>query len=144
MITAPIPHDDASRVAALNRYCVLDTAPEPAFDRLTALARYLLSAPTALVALVDAERQWFKSHDGLDASETPRDISFCGHAVFHREALVVPDATQDDRFADNPLVTGPLGLRFYAGAPLINSDGFGLEREVPWQRSRTGEPCSRV
>ena len=126
MITAPIPHDDASRVAALNRYCVLDTAPEPAFDRLTALARYLLSAPTALVALVDAERQWFKSHDGLDASETPRNISFCGHAVFHREALVVPDATQDDRFADNPLVTGPLGLRFYAGAPLINSDGFVL------------------
>jgi signal transduction histidine kinase len=126
LLPAPIPDNEAQRLAALQRYCVLDTVPEPAFDRLTHILQHVLQVPTVLVSLVDSERQWFKSRVGLDAVETPRDISFCGHAVFHRIALIVPDATKDPRFADNPLVAGPLGLRFYAGAPLITSDGFAL------------------
>ena len=126
MIPAPIPLNDAERLEALASYCVLDTPPEPAFDRLTRVAKHMFGVPTVLVSLIDRDRQWFKSRIGLDASETPRDISFCGHAVYHRKTLIVPDATKDPRFADNPLVAGPLGLRFYVGAPLINADGFGL------------------
>jgi len=126
MLPSPIPHDEPQRLAALQRYCVLDTLPEPAFDRLTHVLRHVLDVPTVLVSLIDADRQWFKSRIGLDASETPRDISFCGHAVYLREVLVVPDARLDARFADNPLVTGALGLRFYAGAPLITAEGHAL------------------
>jgi len=126
MLPSPIPHDEPQRLAALQRYCVLDTLPEPAFDRLAHVLRHVLGVPTVLVSLIDADRQWFKSRIGLDASETPRDISFCGHAVYLREVLVVPDALQDPRFADNPLVTGALGLRFYVGAPLITADGHAL------------------
>src|SRR5882724_5193861 len=126
MIAPPIPQDEAERVAALRRYCVLDTLAEPAFDRLTKIAQHLLDTPTVLVSLIDSDRQWFKSRIGLDATETPRNISFCGHAVYLREVLVVPDARLDARFADNPLVTGALGLRFYAGAPLITAEGHAL------------------
>lgn len=126
MIAAPIPDDDAERLGELASYAVLDTDPEPAFDRLTKLAQHIFEVPTVLVSLVGRDRQWFKSCIGLDASETPRDISFCAHAVFHRHVQVVPDATRDPRFADNPLVTGPPGIRFYIGAPLINPKGFAL------------------
>ncbi len=126
MISAPIPADEPERLAALRRYCVLDTAPEPAFDRLTRVVQHILDVPTVLVSLVDADRQWFKSRIGLEATETPRSVSFCSYAVFHRETLIVPDATQDARFADNPLVAGPPNLRFYTGAPLITADGFAL------------------
>jgi len=126
MISPPIPQDDAERIAALRRYCVLDTLAEPAFDRLTKIAQHLLDTPTVLVSLIDSDRQWFKSRIGLDATETPRNISFCGHAIFHRQLLVVPNALHDPRFADNPLVVGPPGIRFYIGAPLITADGFAL------------------
>lgn len=126
MLIAPIPDNESERLAALRRYCVLDTLPEPAFDRLTHIVQHILQVPTVLVSLVDEDRQWFKSKLGLAAAQTPRDISFCGHAVYHREVLVVPDAALDARFADNPLVTGDLGLRFYAGAPLINAEGHAL------------------
>jgi signal transduction histidine kinase len=126
MISPPIPQNDAERVAALRRYCVLDTLAEPAFDRMTRIAQHVLEVPTVLVSLIDSDRQWFKSRIGLDATETPRNISFCGHAIFHRQLLVVPNALQDPRFADNPLVVGPPGIRFYIGAPLINADGFAL------------------
>src|SRR5436309_3320908 len=126
MLPAPIPANEAERLAALTRYCVLDTLPEPAFDRLTRILQHVIGVPTVLVSLIDTDRQWFKSRIGLDATETPRNVSFCGHAVFQRKMLIVPDACQDPRFADNPLVTGPPGLRFYAGAPLITSDGFAL------------------
>lgn len=126
MLNAPIPLNESERLSALRRYCVLDTAPEPAFDRLTHILQHVLGVPTVLISIVDADRQWFKSRIGLDAEQTPRDISFCGHAVYLRETLIVPDARQDPRFSDNPLVTGELGLRFYAGTPLITSDGFAL------------------
>lgn len=126
MQTPPIPDNEPLRLEALLRYDVLDTDAEPAFDRLTELAQALLGVPTVLISLVDCGRQWFKSRIGLEATETSRDISFCGHAVYQGAPLVVPDATQDPRFADNPLVTGPLGLRYYVGAPLVTADGFVL------------------
>jgi signal transduction histidine kinase len=121
-----IPGYEQQRVAALHRYCVLDTPPEPAFDRLTHLAHHMLRTPTALISLVECERQWFKSRVGHDASETPLELSFCVYAVRAKDTLVVPDARKDARFADNPLVTGPPGIRFYVGAPLITDDGLAL------------------
>src|SRR5216683_7618310 len=126
MAPSPIPVNETERLAALRRYCVLDTAPEPAFDRLTRVVAHVFRVPTVLVSLVESDRQWFKSRMGLDATETSRDVSFCSHAVFHRDVLIVPDATRDPRFVDNPLVAGAPGLRFYAGAPLITADGFAL------------------
>ena len=119
---------EAARLCSLHDYQVLDSAPEPAFDRLTALAADLFDAPIALVSLVDAERQWFKSRHGLDATETPRSEAFCAHALPLEPGatLVVEDAMRDPRFKSNPLVTGDLGIRFYAGAVLTGSDGHNL------------------
>ena len=118
--------DDRARLAALTRYNILDTATEPAFDRITATLARLLDVPIALVSFVDEDRQWFKSSVGLDARETPRSIAFCAHAIEHDEPFVIPDALADDRFRDNPLVTGAPHIRSYAGAPLITADGFRL------------------
>ncbi|RSZ56275.1 PAS domain S-box protein [Massilia atriviolacea] len=115
--------DDLKRVRALCALSVLDTPQEERFDRLTRLAAAVLSVPIALVSLVDAQRQWFKSRVGLDATETPRSISFCTHAVAQREMLVVEDALRDARFAGNPLVTGAPDIRFYAGQPVFSHDG---------------------
>jgi PAS domain S-box-containing protein len=126
MLAAPIPGNDATRVEALVRYEILDTPPEREFDDLTLLASHICGAPLAQISLVDAERQWFKSKVGLTASETPRDISFCGHAIMRQDVMVVPDAASDARFADNPLVTGDPKIRFYAGAPLVTSEGLAL------------------
>lgn len=124
MIPAPLPADEAARLGALRDLAVLDTDGEDRFDRLTRLARDLFGVPIALVSLVDADRQWFKSRQGLAAPETSRDESFCAHAILaERDVMVVPDATQDDRFADNPLVLGDPDIRFYAGAPLSTQDG---------------------
>ncbi len=114
------------RVAALNRFEVLDTPPEPLFDSLTELAALTFNTPIALISLVDPERQWFKSCVGLDVDHTARDISFCQHAILSDEVLLVNDALEDERFSDNPLVTGPPHIRFYAGAPLITPEGFRL------------------
>ncbi len=122
----PIPEDEARRLEVLRAYEILDTAPEQAFDRLTSLAAQICEAPIALVSLVDRDRQWFKSRFGLDASETPRDLAFCAHAILGKDVLIVPDATRDARFKDNPLVTGPPHIRSYAGAPLIARDGVKL------------------
>ncbi len=121
-----IPKDEADRLKALEGYRVMDTPPEDAFDDLTTLVARILNVPIALVSLVDADRQWFKSRYGLDAPETPRDISFCGHVVAEQNILVVPDAFEDDRFHDNPLVTGDPRVRFYAGFPLTTPDGHVL------------------
>ncbi|MDH3200807.1 MAG: PAS domain S-box protein [Myxococcales bacterium] len=121
-----VPKNEVDRLKALDGYRVMDTPPEDAFDGLTTLVARILNVPIALVSLVDADRQWFKSRYGLDAPETPRDVSFCGHVVAEQELLVVPDAFEDDRFHDNPLVTGDPRVRFYAGYPLTTPDGHVL------------------
>jgi len=126
MKLAPIPRDEAQRLAALRRYELLDTPPETVYDDLTRLAAHVCETPIALISLVDAERQWFKSCFGPFPAETDRSCSFCGHAVFAGKLLMVPDATRDDRFVDNPLVTGELEIRFYASTPLVSYDGYAL------------------
>lgn len=123
MAAAPLPTNEKTRLAYLEALAVLDTAPEPAFDRFVHLARHITGAPIALVSLVDAERQWFKARAGLEAEETPREEAFCAHAILEDEILVVANATADPRFADNPLVRGEPGVRFYAGAPLVTHAG---------------------
>lgn len=124
---APIkPVNEAARSGMLRSLNVLDTLPEERFDRLTRLARRLFNVPIALVSLVDSDRQWFKSCVGLAASETGRDISFCGHAILGEQIFLVGDAQLDERFHDNPLVAGEPGIRFYAGCPLTVADGSTL------------------
>lgn len=122
----PIPPDEDDRLRALRQLLILDTPPEERFNRIVAFASEEFDAPIALISLVDADRQWFKARVGLEASETPRDVSFCAHAILQEQTLVVPDATQDLRFHDNPLVTGDPHIRFYAGAPLSMADGQTL------------------
>lgn len=118
MESPEIPRDEKVRLHALRELDILDTAPEERFDRLTRLAQQVFGVDIALVSLIDADRQWFKSKQGLDACETNRDISFCGHAILERDIFHIPNALFDPRFSDNPLVTGPPNIRFYAGAPL--------------------------
>lgn len=118
MLQAPLPRNEAKRLEALRSLLILDTPPEERFDRISAFAAKEFDVPMALVSLVDQDRQWFKSNFGLDVSETPRDISFCGHAITMTQTLVVPDALCDPRFATNPLVIGHPFVRFYAGAGL--------------------------
>ncbi|MBD2149826.1 PAS domain S-box protein [Pseudanabaena sp. FACHB-1277] len=126
MQTPEIPADESDRLVALDRYHILDTLPEQVYDDLTQLAADICGTPIALISLVDRDRQWFKSRVGLNATETPRDISFCGHAVAAKATLNIPDASQDPRFADNPLVTNDPNIRFYAGVPLITHDYYAL------------------
>ena len=123
MKSPDFPIDEDERVGALHRLNILDTDPEEGFDRITRIARSYFDVPIALVSLVDSDRQWFKSKQGLDAPETPRDISFCGHAILGTDIFYIPNTLEDERFADNPLVTGPPNIRFYAGAPISSSDG---------------------
>lgn len=122
----PVPDDEDVRLAALRRYSILDTKPDPAFDRITDLASRIFGVPIVLVTLVDEERQWFKSACGLDITETPRGHAFCAYTIYDRSPLVVEDATRDLRFLANPLVTGQPHIRFYAGAPLLTDDGQAL------------------
>ncbi|MEM9075030.1 MAG: sensor domain-containing diguanylate cyclase, partial [Myxococcota bacterium] len=119
----PDPPDEPERLASLKQLCILDTPAEERFDRITRLARRSLSAPISLISLVDADRQWFKSAQGLAEQETPREISFCGHAILQTDAFVVSDASCDERFEHSELVTGPIGARFYAGQPIHSPEG---------------------
>jgi signal transduction histidine kinase len=116
---------EASRLDALQRYRVLDTPPELAFDAIVRLAARICHTPISLISLIDETRQWFKARLGLDLSATIRESSFCAYAIGHEE-LIVPDALQDERFRDNPLVIGEPYIRFYAGIPLISADGYAL------------------
>ena len=117
---------ELDRISELRRYPILDTLPEPRFDRITSLAARLFDAPIALISLVDEHRQWFKSRHGTPMPESAREISFCTHAIQSEQVMVVLDAARDPRFADSPLVTGEPHIRFYAGAPLITAAGFRL------------------
>jgi len=124
---APLPPSEAQRLAALRSYDILDTAADPDIDRTTRLAARLSGCPIALVSLVDTERQWFKSRQGIAVTETPRALAFCAHAILEpSRLLLVPDAREDPRFRDNALVTGAPHIRFYAGTPLVNPDGHAL------------------
>lgn len=126
-ITPDVPADESERLAELAELDVLDTATEESFDSLARLAAYICGTPISLVSLVDAERQWFKARVGLSATETPRDISFCGHAIINPDRLfVVTDASKDERFRENPLVTGDPNVRFYAGMPLKTGQGSAV------------------
>lgn len=122
----PKLHDDAARLRALQRYSIVDTGQEPAFDLITGLVCDLLNVPICAVSLIDEERQWFKSRQGLDLEQTPRSIALCAHTICSRQLLVVPDTRRDARFARNPLVTGVPRIRAYAGVPLTTPDGYNI------------------
>lgn len=126
MPPATIPHDEESRLAALAQQGILDTQDEAEFDALTRLAAELCNAPIALISLVDRDRLWFKSRIGLDVTEIPRDLGFCAHAILGEGTVEIADTLADQRFADNPLVTGPPGVRFYAAALLRDHEGHAL------------------
>ncbi len=123
---AAMPKNEVKRLKVLWQYDVLDTVPEEVFDDLADLAAHICEAPVAMISLVDENRQWFKARVGTSTKETSRDISFCAHAILNDGLLVISDATKDPRFNDNPMVTGPQKIRFYAGAPLVTPDGHAL------------------
>jgi GAF domain-containing protein len=126
VLKPPIPLDESERQAALDRTDLARALPNPDLQDIVELAATICDVPIALVSLVDRDRQFFKAKVGLDAQETPRDISFCGHAVLGTEPFIVSDALADARFCDNPLVTGPPNIRFYAGVPLIVDDRYAV------------------
>ncbi|MBT8103938.1 MAG: sensor domain-containing diguanylate cyclase [Gammaproteobacteria bacterium] len=124
MLKPPKPGDETARLMSLHSLHILDTPSEDRYDRITKMAKRLFGVEICLVSLVDSERQWFKSKQGLDVCETSREVSFCGHAILKEDVLVVTDAAADIRFADNPLVAGEPHIRFYAGCPIKDPSGF--------------------
>jgi GAF domain-containing protein len=123
---APLPTNEAERLAALKEYHILDTGAEQSYDDITILASHICEVPIAMISLVDEARQWFKSRVGVEQQQTSRDVAFCAHAILQNEPLIVRDATKDRRFADSALVTGEPHIQFYAGFPLINAEGLAL------------------
>ena len=121
----PCPPDENARIEVLRALNILDTPPEERFDRLTRLARRVFNVPISTVTMVDTNRQWFKSCGGVDVRETPREISFCAHAILYDDLLVVENAAKDERFKNNPFVTEHPKIRFYAGCPLV-VDGYRI------------------
>lgn len=126
MQAAPIPDNEAERLAALHALLILDTPPEQRFDKIVQFAATEFDVPIAMISLVDADRLWLKARTGVEICETGRDTSMCAHAILRPDIMVVPDTLEDPRFADNPLVTGALNVRFYAGAPLAMASGLRL------------------
>jgi hypothetical protein len=148
-VSYPIPENEAERLNTLRGYEILDTHPEDRFDDLTRLAALICSTPISLISLVDEDRQWFKSKTGVEVCQTPREDAFCAHAIMSPELFLVPDATQDPRFATNPLVLGELHVRFYAGAPLTAPNGHHLGAlcvidRVPRELSREQQESLRI
>ena len=119
MLTPLVPPDENARMEVLRALNILDTPPEERFDRLTRLARRVFHVPISTVTMVDSNRQWFKSCGGVDVRKTPREISFCAHAILYDDLLIVENAVKDERFKDNPFVTEHPKIRFYAGCPLV-------------------------
>jgi PAS domain S-box-containing protein len=126
MKIAPLPEDEQERIAELRKYNILDTEPEAVFENMVQLATYICQTPIAAISLIDDDRQWFKAIKGIDAKQTPRDVAFCAHAILQDDPFVIPNALEDERFFDNPLVTGGPEIRFYAGVPLVTSSGRHL------------------
>jgi GAF domain-containing protein len=126
LVNDPVPANELERISALNSYQVLDTLPEKDYDAITRLASYICQAPIALISLIDTDRQWFKSAVGLEITETSRNDSFCRYTILGDEILEVPDTLENELFASNAFVVGEPNVRFYAGAPLIDNDGFRL------------------
>ena len=128
MIKPALPENENARLDSLKKYQVLDTIHEDEFDEITRLAAQICDSPISLISLIDEKRQWFKSNVGLEGTnETPREFAFCAHAILAPDdLLIVKDATKDQRFNDNPFVNGDPNIKFYAGAPLVNSEGFSL------------------
>ncbi|MGC9667727.1 GAF domain-containing sensor histidine kinase [Planosporangium sp. 12N6] len=122
----PKPPHEAERLRALHEFTILDTPPEPDYDEVVALAAHICAVPMSLINLIDADRQWSKARIGVDEVEVPREVSFCAHTILGTDPIVVPDATADPRFADNPYVVRDPGVRFYAGAPLLTTEGYAL------------------
>jgi two-component system, NtrC family, sensor kinase len=123
----PIPENEAERLAKLHDYNILDTVPEQDYDDLTTIAAQICDTPISVISLVDRDRQWFKSCHGVEVTQTSREHAFCTYAILNPEqVLMVPDAREDRRFAENPLVTGEVGIQFYAGAPLVTAEGYAL------------------
>ena len=126
MVAPPLPANESARLAALDRYDILDSDREQAYDDFTALAAHICGTPMALIGLIDGQRQWFKSKIGMDGDETPRDLTFCAHTFADNRTLVVNDALKDRRFHDHPMVVGAPNIRFYAGAPILTDEGHNL------------------
>jgi GAF domain-containing protein len=123
---APTPDNEPQRLTALKEYRILDTAEEQSFDDIVLLATFICKVPIAMVSLVDETRQWFKARVGVTQQQTPRDVAFCAHAILQHEPLIVSNALKDPRFADSTLVTREPHIRFYAGFPLIDHEGFAI------------------
>jgi GAF domain-containing protein len=143
------PKNEVQRIKVLWQYNVLDTLPEQVFDDLTSLAALICDAPISLISLVDEDRQWFKSKVGLSLSESSRDVSICAHAIMQDGLFIVPDATKDRRFKNNPFVVSAPKIRFYAGAPLVSPDGLALGTlcvidKVPRKLTETQKKALRV